>query len=445
MRTFKIVAILLLALQLVLPVTAKAENVETLDYLALGDSLAAGIQSTGELGQSYADYLAKTLTEDFYLGSYNKGFSYPGYTTTDVLNDLNNNVTKSIYNLDGPQKESLTIKEAIKNAEIITISAGANDLLQYFNRQTMTLDLKGAFAGIQQMKKNYDAIFKKVKEINPDAIILVMGYYNPFPHLDESLQLQLSTLVSTINKTIADVAAAHDVIYVDTADYIASDFKNYVPNPQNIHLSAEGYELVAELFYTELYYYLYSDEVDFQTFADTEGHWAEEYIAFITTFGFMKGYDDGTFKPDQAMTRAQVASTIAYMVGEEYKATTPFIDIAKYDQETQQNIAIAYGTGIMKGSGDYFKPEEKVTRAQMALIIARLYEYVYEEKYEPKNIAPFKDINSYNKETQKAITFLYDQEIAAGVSKGKFAPQNAVTRAQAAKMFTQFLMLLEYE
>ena len=46
------------------------------------------------------------------------------------------------------------------------------------------------------------------------------------------------------------------------------------------------------------------------TFSDTEGHWAEQYIAWATERGWFKGYPDGTFRPDDPLTRAQAATLI---------------------------------------------------------------------------------------------------------------------------------------
>ncbi|WP_249650687.1 S-layer homology domain-containing protein, partial [Lysinibacillus sp. D4A3_S15] len=45
-------------------------------------------------------------------------------------------------------------------------------------------------------------------------------------------------------------------------------------------------------------------------FTDTANHWAKDYIQQAAEAGMMNGYPDGTFKPNQNMTRAQVASIL---------------------------------------------------------------------------------------------------------------------------------------
>ena len=52
------------------------------------------------------------------------------------------------------------------------------------------------------------------------------------------------------------------------------------------------------------------DERQNDTFTDITGHWAEKYIASAANKGWIKGYTDGTFKPDQYITRAEAAKFI---------------------------------------------------------------------------------------------------------------------------------------
>ena len=47
-----------------------------------------------------------------------------------------------------------------------------------------------------------------------------------------------------------------------------------------------------------------------QTFSDISGHWAEEYIRRVAGLGWIKGFEDGTFRPDAYITRAQAMTMI---------------------------------------------------------------------------------------------------------------------------------------
>ena len=47
-----------------------------------------------------------------------------------------------------------------------------------------------------------------------------------------------------------------------------------------------------------------------EAFADVEGHWAERYVEFAATRGYVIGYPDGSFRPDQAITRAETVTMV---------------------------------------------------------------------------------------------------------------------------------------
>lgn len=57
------------------------------------------------------------------------------------------------------------------------------------------------------------------------------------------------------------------------------------------------------------------EEEDTMKFKDTNGHWADGAIDFISDKGLLKGYEDGTFKPERAVTRAELATVLARQNG----------------------------------------------------------------------------------------------------------------------------------
>ncbi|WP_435371938.1 S8 family serine peptidase [Sporosarcina luteola] len=179
------------------------------------------------------------------------------------------------------------------------------------------------------------------------------------------------------------------------------------------------------------------------TFTDvSKGYWAEFYIQKAVQMGIFKGYKDGSFKPNEQLTRAQAAALITRALGLQTNEAAPFNDIKNLNKETQAEIAAAYKYGIIKGQNGDFNHSESVTRVQLALMIARAYEYKTGEAYTPTAIAPFSDIGNYNKETVNAISMLYELKIITG-SDGKFMPQDPTTRAQASKIFVNFMEFLQ--
>ena len=444
MKKFSILVAFILMLQLVLPVAipAQAEESYGLNYLALGDSLASGVNEKNELGLGYADFIAKGYSDAPATMQFNKGFSYPGYTTTDVLNDIEKNVTKPIYDLNGMSQKTATIQQAIKEADFITLSVGANDVLKNVSRSEsgeFSFDAAGVLGSIQQVSTNYEKILKSIYALNPEVDIIVMGLYNPFPHLkDPVIQTQLNMLVTTMNNSIKKVVEANSGIFSEVAPLIAKDVAAFLPNPNNVHLSEAGYEVVADKMMADYNATILTDLenalVDEAPFTDIANHWGKDYIDVAYANGYMKGYDDGTFKPNANMTRAQVLAVIARTFKLEATKPAPFKDISHYAQQTQNEIAAAYEAGLVLENGGNFNPQGEITRAQLALILMRLSNNLAGETYKTGTIASFNDIANYDREAQVAITFLYDIGVVQGTSATTFSPKGNVTRAQLAKI-----------
>ncbi|MCZ2257847.1 S-layer homology domain-containing protein [Sporosarcina sp. G11-34] len=450
MMKFRILFVFALIFQLVaIPLQSLANGstalteTDQVDYLALGDSLAYGINSDGLPGQAYSDFLALTMQSTNSLKSFNKGFSVPGYKTTDVLKDLQENVTKAVHG-QGNDGETAELYASIKAAEVITISVGANDALGgiVFDPDTgiPVLDTAQVMAKIQQVGVNYHQIMAGIYALNPDVQVYVMGYFNPFPHRAEALQPQFKQLVDGLNTAIQAGITGTSAVFVPTAEKIAENYDAYLPNPENIHLSEAGYQAVAGLFARAL---LGNNPTPPAIFPDIENNRFKQFIEQSVALGLIAGHSDGTFKPDDELNRVQAAAIIVRALKLKSDVAAPFPDIRNYSKGTQAEIAAAYKFGITKGTSDgTFKPSEPVTRAQLALMINRTYTIVTGQPYVAAEVAPFSDIGSYDAVTQNAISMLFDFEIAHG-SDGKFMPDDSTTRGQAAKIFVTTTLVFQ--
>ena len=144
--------------------------------------MAAGMTPYQTHEKGYPDYLASQLNKVGALSSFNKHFAVSGYTTADILADIEAN--KAVPDGSG---NTTDIQNAIANAEIITLDAGANDVLRQIE-----FDLEKMEANVDPVKVNgaitaaglnTNTILAKIKHLNPNADVYVMGYYNPFPIL----------------------------------------------------------------------------------------------------------------------------------------------------------------------------------------------------------------------------------------------------------------------
>lgn len=97
-----------------LPIQASAFVNGPVSYIALGDSLAAGQTPNREIDTGYSDLIAQEIARIQPLAFYSKALAFPGYTTAQVLERVQTEEAKSL----------------LENANLITVSAGANDLLR---------------------------------------------------------------------------------------------------------------------------------------------------------------------------------------------------------------------------------------------------------------------------------------------------------------------------
>lgn len=217
-----------------------------INYIALGDSVAEGMNSYGEIVYGYPDYISDYLKENERLTFYTKGFSKSGYTTENVKNDIENNKTIEV---DG---KKVNIKEALRESDLVTISIGANDFIKHLE----IIDIPSKLTNLKESKKEIDAIGIKVKELlilikkyAKNQIILV-SYYNPLPAL-QSVKSEIDELIKYANNVYEDICDDLDITYVNVFDIFDGNDK-YLPNPIDIHPTTEGYKEIANRIIKEI-------------------------------------------------------------------------------------------------------------------------------------------------------------------------------------------------
>jgi hypothetical protein len=99
--------------------------------------------------------------------------------------------------------------------------------------------------------------------------------------------------------------------------------------------------------------------------SDIQGNWAESFIAFLNQRGIIEGFPDGTFRPDELVTRAQFAAMLLKAFPKApVRNATQFVDLpANYWGKNA--IEAAYMTGFLEGyPGNIFRPEQNIPRVQ---------------------------------------------------------------------------------
>ncbi|MBA2940473.1 cadherin-like beta sandwich domain-containing protein [Paenibacillus sp. CGMCC 1.16610] len=164
-------------------------------------------------------------------------------------------------------------------------------------------------------------------------------------------------------------------------------------------------------------------------FRDIAGHWAEADIQNAVSGGIVSGYPDGTFKPDSTVTRAEFAVMLMNALklqGEGAQLT--FTDNARIGAWAQQAIGKAVKAGIIHGYEDgSFRPDAPITRAEMAVIIAN----AMGASTTAGAATGFSDDETIPAWAKGSVAFVKQAGIVQGRDNNTFVPQANATRAES--------------
>lgn len=158
---------------------------------------------------------------------------------------------------------------------------------------------------------------------------------------------------------------------------------------------------------------------------DIYGHWAENNIRELVAKNIIDGYPDGTFKPENIITRAEFVSILVKAFELEPQSGKPFADTSGH--WGKDIIATAASHGIVEGYDENnFGPDDAITREQMAVIIVKA------ARLTPVTAQlSFLDSSSVSGWAQQAMATAVQNGIISGYSDNTVRPQGKATRAEA--------------
>ncbi|WHH61773.1 S-layer homology domain-containing protein [Petroclostridium sp. X23] len=166
------------------------------------------------------------------------------------------------------------------------------------------------------------------------------------------------------------------------------------------------------------------------SFPDVEGHWAAELLGKWASQELISGYEDGTMRPDQSVTRAEMAKIVNSLFGFMEMSEDSFTDVqpgAWYSAELKKAKKAGFMTGY---PGNFAKPDEPVSREQAAVFLSRVFNLVQEQTSQ----VDFKDNADIHPYAQESVEAFAEKGIVRGYPDGTFRPSAAVTRAELVKM-----------
>ncbi|UQZ34370.1 hypothetical protein C2I18_13085 [Paenibacillus sp. PK3_47] len=161
---------------------------------------------------------------------------------------------------------------------------------------------------------------------------------------------------------------------------------------------------------------------------DLSGHWAEQSVSDALSDGIISGYPDGSFRPDQPVTRAEFAVLLMKALHlEAGSAELAFTDRSLIGAWAQGAISAAVESKVIKGYSDgSFKPASVLSRAEMAVMIAR----ALGQEPASHKAADFEDHSSIPEWAAGSVQLLGRLGIVNGRGGNLFQPQAPATRAE---------------
>lgn len=164
-------------------------------------------------------------------------------------------------------------------------------------------------------------------------------------------------------------------------------------------------------------------------------HWAYDALAFCLGHGYLDSAEDGRVRPNKPITRGEFVTSLAKFCGidESYKASC---DTGYRDVDNSSPLAPyvkwAYDAGLMDGSNGSFLPDDKLTREQMATVVAR---YLTALGLAGADVQPsdYKDQSRISVWAVNGVALCTQEGILQGAN-GSFLPKGKLTRAQTAQI-----------
>lgn len=192
---------------------------DNLNVLALGDGISTGMTPYHIEGYDYNDYLIEFLNENKQLENYYKGYNEVDETATNLLIKINNNI-ESI-------NKKIKLKQAIKEADIITISIGMDELNNYAKKNNL------GSTKINGYLKKYEEVLKTLRKLNNKKIYIIGLYETNFISYSK---------INKLNEMLQNLSKQYNAIFINIEDI--KKYNEYFVNEKDYYLNYKGQEYI---------------------------------------------------------------------------------------------------------------------------------------------------------------------------------------------------------
>ncbi|MBE9124933.1 MULTISPECIES: glycoside hydrolase family 10 protein [unclassified Coleofasciculus] len=176
------------------------------------------------------------------------------------------------------------------------------------------------------------------------------------------------------------------------------------------------------------------------TFNDIQGHWAKPCIEQLALQQIVRGYPDGSFKPNAPVTRAEFAAMLSQSFADasELRTGGKFADVPA-SHWASTSIRKAYQTGFLAGyPGGVFQPNQNIPRVQALVSLASGLKYVPTQPHQETLQAAFTDAAQIPDYSQGAIAAATENQLVVNYPNVRtFNPNQTASRAEIATFLCQ--------
>ncbi|MDF2724240.1 MAG: hypothetical protein K0Q59_3915, partial [Paenibacillus sp.] len=411
------------------------------NVLVNGKAEQTGTATTSTVnGQSVTTVVVdpKKLQERLDAAGQNAVITIPITTTSDVaVGELNGQM---ISNMEKKQavieiktdRATYTIPAQQINIGAISAQLGQNVTLADIKIQIEIAKPTAAETAIVQNA----AKAGEFSLVLPPLEFTVRGIYN-------GKSFEINKFDAYVERTIA-IPDNVDASKITTAIVVDSDGTTHHVPTQIVKIDGNYYAKVNSL--TNSLYSLVWHPI---TFKDVEKHWAKDEINNMGSRMIVNGVSNGVFNPDQNMTRAEFAAVIVRGLGlkAESAAASPFKDVKSSDWFGGA-VQTAYANGLISGFEDgTFRPLDSITREQAMVIIAKAMKITQLQAKQAKapqaswtpSIGDFTDRAAIAEWAASGIEEALKAGLVTGRDGSKLAPKDTVTRAEITVLIQRLL------
>jgi len=171
-------------------------------------------------------------------------------------------------------------------------------------------------------------------------------------------------------------------------------------------------------------------------FSDISGHWAESRIKEAVKIGFATGYKNGTFKPNATITRAEFATLLNNAMKNQNTATINLKDVKENDwfyNQIQKAVAVGFFSGYEDNT---FRPNNPITRQEVAKVINST---IATGSIDGDGATILSDYSLIQDWAKPSVNIAFNKSYIMGYPERLYKPTKALTRAEAVKIIYEIL------